>query len=354
MFVPNADRPYESATPRPLSSPSRQSPGGNTGDRLTASSDWFSGTALKEEMPRLLRFLDRMFGKGEETGRPCGWYAQGYVWPNGAKLGWSPDRPECWLSINGQSMAIIGPDRMWWFLTSLYDLRLNCTRLDLALDDYSRELIVLDKVLAAASVGNVVGFRRWQHFRPVRNMVTGELEGETHSFGRRGRDGSGRFVRIYDKGLESNGEQDCIRLEVELSGDIAREFFAELVGAGSVEKFYSTVARIAVGSIDFKDRAGAHGHKDRMVRLDWWQRVIDRVGEGVYAVKRRVVPPLQRTVEYFRDNWLPTIKLALQIIEDGGHDAWAVLRDMAATAPLPKWHQGHRDLGLDVPSLLYT
>ena len=115
-------------------------------------------------------------------------------------------------------MALLADATKLQLMHDLEALGVKCTRIDLAADDFTRKRLVMDVIHQAATAGHVVGFRCYDPRRPLKNMQTGQLAGDTAYFGKRGNHGSGRYVRFYDKGLESNGEVDSIRYEVELSG----------------------------------------------------------------------------------------------------------------------------------------
>jgi hypothetical protein len=128
-------------------------------------------------------------------------------------------------------------------------------------------------------------------------MNTGELEGDAANFGRRGKDGSGRYVRFYDKTLESNYTRDCIRAEVENSGERAHEWFTKLCSCKDLAAFETMMGEIVCGAIDFADKEGAHKHRDRFQRLAWWAAIVEKVGAAKLTVLR-AKPAIQRTMEW--------------------------------------------------------
>lgn len=276
------------------------SPGGITGDGLTvvARHDWLNVTAASSVRDELRELVTRYLGPGQFRDRGANTYAESFGWESGCILAWTDGRRECWLSMNGDSCDLIPPELKLAFVQELRRLGCKCTRLDVALD-VPRSLASMELVHEAAEAGQVVGFKRYVPVRPVRDMSTGELEGDQANFGRRGRDGSGRYVRVYDKGLESRGVIDCIRFEAELAGELADQVFGVLCMCQDHAEFDKYVGRFASSSIDFADKSASHGHKDRFERLPWWSRIVELVGSARVAVSR-VRPALERSVEFVR------------------------------------------------------
>ncbi len=278
--------------------------------------DWGNFTFPTNRREEVQGLVDGYIGEGKRRDRGANTYGQSHGWESGALLAWTDGRPECWLSFNGDSCDLIPPVLKLEFLRGLRGLGAKCTRADYAID-VPRALVTMDMVHAAAAAAQVVGFRRYFPKRVVSNMLTGELEQDEADFGRRGRDGSGRYFRWYDKGLESEGEIDCIRGEVETSAETADAWFNIICEADDLSEFERILGKIVCGSIDFMDKSGAHGHVDRYERVGWYQRIIDLVGEAVITVAR-VQPTLERSVEYVK-RVTPIIFARLaRVVDDAG------------------------------------
>jgi hypothetical protein len=203
--------------------------------------------------------------------------------------------------MNGDSCDMIAPGAKLGFFKQLLALGVKCTRLDIRLD-VSRALVSMDDVHAAAEAGNVVGFKRYDP-RRSRDMYSGELDEDQALFGSRGKNGGGTYYRVYDKGLESDGEIDCIRFEAELSGDRADAWFATICGATDTAAMLKWFGTIAVSSIGFFDKSGAHQHRDRFAILGWWEKLVHLVGESVKLATSRVKPSLEGTVRWACATW---------------------------------------------------
>lgn len=325
---------------------------------MTIGLDYVAARFGYEQLPAVLAALQPFLGVPEEQEHGRDTYRESATFSTGGGAAWTTGRADCHVKLSGGSCA------QW--ASPLALLRLlqkhgaHFTRLDLRIDDHSRQLIDLDKVTEAVEAGNVARFRRAEPRQPIANVLTGELAGRSWVFGRRGGDGSGRYVRIYDKGLESKGEIDCIRLELEASGDYCREVARVLLMCEDDGEWCRLAGQYVVGSIDFVNRAcpSAHGHLDRMPLLDWWARVVDAVGGGLRLKLERVKVELRESLDYLRSAFSRRLAQAAVVVEQTGHDSAALLdafvRDLVAVGR-PKvrgWVPGPVELSMCPVELL--
>jgi hypothetical protein len=294
--------------------------------KIEKRQDWLNCTFPASRRGEVKQLVDSYIGQGKRRERGTNTYLQSDGWESGAILAWTEGRPECWLSFNGDSCDLILPDRKLVFFRELQLLDAKCTRGDYAID-VPKELVTMERIHEAARLGQVVGFRRYFPKRVVRDMNTGELDQDEADFGRRGRDGSGRYVRWYDKGLESDGEIDRIRCEVETSGDTADAWFQILCDSHNQGEFDRTLGRIVCGSIGFADKSGAHGHADRYQTLPWWDRIVQLVGDAAVVVAR-VKPSLERSVQYLKRVVPMIFARAARVVTDLGMDGEQVVVDL--------------------------
>ena len=129
------------------------------------------------------------------------------------------------IKISGSALGLLTADESKDLLSFLREQWFICTRIDVFYDDISR-LITPSKIKEIADNGDFTGFRKCKHTSEKR--VNGDMLSDILSFGTRGQNGSGKFLRIYDKTLESDGEIDAIRYEVEFSQDRAKAVFLAL------------------------------------------------------------------------------------------------------------------------------
>lgn len=281
---------------------SPQPPNGNTGGKITISSikiDWLNLVFPSQEWQVVAGALVGRLGSYEMRDKGMHGYHNSIRFESGAFLTWTPDREDALLSLCGGACGLMGPSDLLELIRFVASLDGYSTRLDVAFDDHDR-LASMDDVHAAARARNVAGFKRYDARRPM-NLLTGEMEGDSAYFGRRGRDGSGVFVRVYDKKLESGGLVDAIRWEPEFSGDRVKLLFADVAACETVEQMTVVLAAAVGGCISFLRRVdSAHGHLSRMEELPWWKLIRESLG----CVKYRVVrskPKLQQTAEWLQN-----------------------------------------------------
>lgn len=285
-------------------------PVGNTGGNLTNTGldltsglslklDWLNAVAMSGQLSvdALDAIATRYLGAGDDLAFGRHTYTRSRRYQHGAALMWTPGRADVMLSLNGDVMAVVGPARWRELLAALAGAGAHCTRLDVAADDADRS-VPLAVVRQARDDSNVIGPRVSRVIEGYKRHGAQQVStGCTIEFGKRGKDGSGRFLRVYDKELESGGEQPGIRWEVEFSKDFAQVAFKHLLDADDDAELARMMGRLLAGSIDFRDRDGGRiQHVDRMPRLDWWQTLVSRLGAGLVLRVARVIPPLQRTV----------------------------------------------------------
>lgn len=291
------------SSPGPRSGPGgRQAappPACNTGGNLTSAVllDWSRLGFPAEHVLTVAAALVGHLGSYETIDQGLWGFHQSILWrDHKARITWSEGRDLAILELPGTACGKLGPAELLDLMRFVASLGGYATRLDPAFDDFDRQA-PLDLVHTAATERRVLGFKRYDPRRP-RNCITGDLEGDSAYFGRRGKNGSGKFVRIYDKALESGGQVDCIRWEVEHTGDCADLLFRDLVACQDVEQFTRVLAAAIGGAIDFVEtRAGAHGHLDRMVRASWWERIRGELGACRYRALR-VKAKLQQVAEW--------------------------------------------------------
>jgi DNA relaxase NicK len=120
-------------------------------------------------------------------------------------------RAEAFLDLNGDTLDSIDAGRQLSWCASCRQLGGKATRCDVALSTMSCRVASMDDIRAAADRGNYAGFLKHMPLRE--QMRDGTITGDSVTFGARGKDGSGKYMRIYDKALESGGVVDAIRYE---------------------------------------------------------------------------------------------------------------------------------------------
>jgi len=183
------------------------------------------------------------------------------------------------LMVPGSALDSLDGEGLGQLLADLlYRFWFRASRIDVAWDDYERR-ITPGQVWEYCRAGDVSGFQLITPHQDHR-VVSGAavLESDSLAFGRRGSDGSGKFLRVYDKAMESDGEQNCIRWEVEYSGDRAAEVFRRLASASSLPELGAFLGALVGGCVSFIRRAEGDKNLARCPVHEWWQEIVALLG----------------------------------------------------------------------------
>ncbi|MEL7510361.1 MAG: replication initiation factor domain-containing protein [Cyanobacteria bacterium J06554_1] len=171
----------------------------------------------------------------------------------------------CLIDIPGKSLARISTQAQADFFLELVYLEFNCTRIDIKADDYSKTITPF-LAMRASQAGNKTGFRRFSYHQDDRGAGT-------FYAGLRGRNGGGKFIRIYDKHIESDGEIDAVRIELEASSTKAVDIFCDLTTV-SISHWPNLIRGIFKAALSFKDRQ-QQKKACRAPMLSWWGWFVD-------------------------------------------------------------------------------
>lgn len=191
------------------------------------------------------------------------------------------------------------------------------TRFDIALDDYEKELD-FDDIEAAIEDEAYWGCNSADMRKSYKR---GTLKtGKTAYFGSSQSD---KMVRIYDKSVESKGEIDAIRMEVQF-----RDEYAEIVGAHWLrlcdepsQVVADWMASIVMGCLDFRYRESKN--RDRCPQLGWWASFCERVAvAGKRVSKARRVPCLVRSMDALNRQWASMLAVIGKALGDDVFLGW--------------------------------
>jgi DNA relaxase NicK len=289
--------------------------------------DWIQGTIPLEKTGLFYDYMSKCCGTLPEI-LPYGQfrYDRQAVWhPYGIKLFFDSTsgrcrdvhQGRCAIQMPATALNCFDADSLFQLVKDLVRLFwFQSTRLDLCYDDYDR-IICPHEVAAEARKGNFTGYRRFEHLAPQK--LNGDLEGDTLYFGRRGKNGSGRFLRCYDKDLQTKGAVCSIRWEVEFSKEKARDIFFRLSQLNSMEEFAAMIAALIGGSIDFVDRKGIH--LDRMQRLDFWERIVSQLGAVKFRNPKRV-KSVEKAQDWIERSVVPSVEMLRKALGDEHFYTW--------------------------------
>ena len=272
-------------------------------------------------------------------------YTTRYVWQSGVSLCFDENsevrqkshRDRITLDVPGSACEELTAPDLLLLKDYIRELGGSCTRIDVFFDDYKRR-VSLEELRAVSDKGDFSMFKVTGTNR-TRNRTKKENGGLTYdavTFGRRGSSGSGKYIRVYDKNLESEGEENCIRWEVEFTQHYAEKVFNILADAkGNLDVFATACGLIIGGCIKFVHRNKELNRKgdkniNRLELYDWWKEIINELGVlSVRVAKEKNT--LTGMIEWTERQFAPTLAVIA--------NAFKTERD------LYDWLQGIRDVG---------
>jgi hypothetical protein len=281
---------------------------------------WLRGSVPISRIEDLVRWLNAQFGQHTRHEHGLWFYDRSLTWANGMRLNYhsTPERAELtdgWISLEmpGGALEQIDTLGVAWLMQRLVEFEFRCTRIDLAADDLERVITprelyatVYEEDLSSPYEVVTRGPSKKLRRRPLRQDFTGfkvisyqsqcradeGCQYDCVAFGRRGGSGSGKYLRVYDKWLESGGDIPAIRWELELSDARAQKVFEQIVGRDLYE-VGMVIGTMIASAIDFPVRTAAAGAKnlDRLDRHAFWQTLLERLGTPDKNALALAVPP---------------------------------------------------------------
>jgi hypothetical protein len=261
----------------------------------------------QEHVHWLIERLSSLWGDQREECLYGFWsYDRHLLWPSGVKLLYhsTEDGNELTdgriaVEIPGTALDQLDAFQTLLFIVSLREHDFHCSRVDIFFDDFERTITPVALYMAVYEESlfdgsplrdDVCGFHR------VKRITEGNRQGRLHDevcFGRRGKMGTGKYLRVYDKKLESKGLINSVRWELELSDRYARGAFSRIVDSlGDTPdaqdrwcpQWTANVLGGLIGwAVDFRIRVGGEKNLSRLERHPFWQSILDRLGRAVLA-----------------------------------------------------------------------
>lgn len=276
----------------------------------TINIDWFRAVGPSCEAERITAKFDELFGPADYGPGRFG-LRMGRHWPGGAMLALDiggdgkQAAPHCVVELPGSFLAPMTLDErlgIMRFLLASDDWK--CTRLDIANDYHGSGITIIPDLIASCMRGELSGAKVFEPHQKYR-MEHGqpELAMDMVTFGTRGKNGSGRYVRCYDKGLESkkNPRGEWIRWEAEFSKAVAQAVAVAILEA---DHFVQVARGYALGCVDFR-LANGKRKRDRPV-LAWWLDVLGDTVPMRQTMPRRT-PDAESWAQWMRTAVLPSL-----------------------------------------------
>lgn len=216
------------------------------------------------------------------------------------------EKGEVRLKIPGRALSAAKPSDirdMCQVLASLYEVK--CSRFDVSIDDYNK-LLNLDEIYQAQQNGHYAYVEKFGYYESGERGKT--ERGRTITFGSRQ---SQSYLRLYDKSVESGGEIDAIRYEVEFSGDKANSLFHEWIEFPMHNEQVAAkhIAGAALGAVRFCDRTTEDKNLDRLDDLPWYEQICNSVASGFRVRLRKKERYLDRAIGWVEKAVMPTLAM---------------------------------------------
>lgn len=248
---------------------------------------WLRISIARQYLQKVRAYLDFYFGASSQDDYGLWSYDSRFHWPCGASLNYDSAAARADLvhngkftvEIPGQALDGIAQTDLHLFLLSLRQFSPTCTRCDVFFDDYRR-------TINPHQLHNIVQGHDYSGFRKSQikqGYDSGRLIHDEIDFGKRGPNGSGQYLRIYDKLLESEGKKDCVRFEVEFTKERAHKVFDKLSQVTSVDAFATLCGSLVGGSVKFVHRDGDK-NISRLTVYDFWQEILELLGSVVIRI----------------------------------------------------------------------
>lgn len=288
---------------------------------------WLRISFHKKHLQEIVKFLNFMFGNSDQDGYGLWSYEFRFKWENGASLNYDRDKERsqtvhldrCTLDVPGSALDELHINDMLLLVAMCRVFEGKCTRIDVFFDDYRRH-VTFEQLQEVARRGDYSGLRRY-NIRESGIYQENGTDAMRHevSFGNRGDYGNGKYIRWYDKELESGGDIKCDRWEVEFTQKKADIVFRKLSECeGKVDSFASLCGFIIAGCITFVHRTGDK-NISRLEKYDWWEQIQKVLGDSVTIRVTRKKDSLSGKMEFIKRNVSPTLACLQKVFVNKRH-----------------------------------
>lgn len=288
-------------------------PASNTGVRcVEVHVDYLSCSFPAKHVPQLQYLVEQFTGHSFITDEPfpTRWYKVCYRNLFGTTLYTEPNAAHsdrCLITFPSSALAAFTLETQKKIFEFLASIDGRCTRIDPCIDDFTKT-VTPDLVRETVNRGNQTGFRLSPYTKWMESGKAGDVQSSTYYIGRRGKNGSGKYVRCYTKYLESCGVIDSTRFEVEMTEHYSVNLF-DILAKAETNMWSKILIASIVGAIDFIDRSFSDVLPE-CPRLEWWEKI---VGDDapIKVSKSRKLKSITKSINWINKQVLPTLSIVL-------------------------------------------
>jgi Replication initiation factor len=256
--------------------------------------DWFQGTVVSTGLLSVVERLEFWLDGKSKCDRAVGFRGLSYAiaWNCGAYVSWGEEQPWLYVRLPGAVVDAIGQLDYQCLVTDLLRVGVKPTRIDLYRDDFRK--LLHPSVLKGWADDGLLRRKKVYGYHESNN---GTYKGSTFTAGTRGGNGSGCFVRYYDKSQHARDISDCYRLECEFSSGQAEGVGALLLAVNGTgrEDYLQLVDSLVVDQIEFRDKP-RDVRRDRCQLLEEWAEYLAD-SNPIRVSKLRSAPKLVRSLD---------------------------------------------------------
>lgn len=216
--------------------------------------DWLRLSGPRCVFYEVMHLLEKRFGK-PELGKGRFFLDTGYHWSEGGMfldLDAEHNKQHCVIELPGMLISELDFTDVRQLLHDLCCYGFKVTRIDIAVDLYDRPNLI-QTIRDSCNRGELCRSRTYQH---IVERSGAALTAHGINIGKRGKLGSGRYLRVYDKGLEQKTAEagEWIRWEVELSDTCAQQFADKFA---TQDNAIETALSHALWVVEFREKTGS-------------------------------------------------------------------------------------------------
>jgi hypothetical protein len=240
--------------------------------------DWLRVVIPQARVGEVSAKFDDLFGPHQ--GKPGRFgLRSGREWSGGAYVAVDTPRdgqriaPHAVVELSGSTLSPLTHDEKLGLMAFLLTVEgAHATRLDIAIDWTGEDIDIIQTIADACMSGQMTGAKRFEPMKAYKHENgKPHIVKEMIAIGARGKNGSGRYLRVYDKGLETREKQrgEWVRWELELSKDLAN---MAAIGILQSDDECKAMREYALGTVDFREANGKR-LRDRP-RCEWWSDLL--------------------------------------------------------------------------------
>ncbi len=290
--------------------------------------DWLQGTFKpfsELKLKGIIKIYERV-AKDKVDLKPGQGHFKGVQWassassPLGFRAWWNlpgengAERGHGMVSLPGSCLGRLTAGEIRKLAQELKALGFSVTRLDIALDDYT-------KSISFSQVRSAIAKKFRVHFEESEVLENyGKWGGFTIGMGSKHSD-----IRLifYNKAAESRGVIDSYRWEARFRNDRAKAAFGDWLSAP--EELEATVlSGLVLGVVNFVKRDGKEKNISRLPELRWWKRFKQAVGACIRHSFQKLPTTLKRCKAWIQDDVIRNLALICEVIGHKRFVNWLV------------------------------